>query len=39
MKACGGLAVLQATEHIWKQEKAGRATFNRYYPVPNKKEK
>jgi hypothetical protein len=39
MKACGGLAVLQTQEHVWKQEKAGRATFNRYYPVPNKKEK
>ena len=35
--ACGGLKPLQETIHIWKQEKAGRATFNRYYPQPNKK--
>lgn len=39
IKACGGLETLQKTEHTWKQEKAGRATFNRYYPIPNKKEK
>jgi hypothetical protein len=39
MKACSGLANLIATEHVWKQEKAGRATFNRYFPVPNKKVK
>lgn len=38
-KACGGLANLMANEHVWKQEKAGRATFNRYYPTPNKSEK
>jgi hypothetical protein len=35
VKACGGIEKLQETEHVWKQEKAGRATFNRYYPVPN----
>lgn len=39
IKLCGNLKMLQDTEHIWKQEKAGRATFNRYFPVPNKKEK
>jgi hypothetical protein len=39
IKACGNLKILQTTEHTWKQEKAGRATFNRYFPIPNKKEK
>lgn len=36
MKLCGGLKNLQENEHLWKQEKAGRATFNRYFPQPNK---
>jgi hypothetical protein len=39
VKACGGLQVLQQTKHKWVQEKAGRATFNRYFPVPNKTDK
>lgn len=39
VKACGSIEQLSAIEHVWKQEKAGRATFNRYYPIPNKKEK
>jgi hypothetical protein len=36
IKACGGIVHLQTVEHTWKKEKAGRATFNRYYPIPNK---
>jgi hypothetical protein len=39
VRLCGTIETLQNTEHTWKQEKAGRATFNRYYPVPNKKGK
>ena len=39
LKACGGLKNLQEVTHTWKQEKAGRATFNRYYPIANKKAK
>lgn len=33
VKACGGLKALQSEEYTWKQEKAGRAQFNRYFPV------
>jgi hypothetical protein len=36
VKACGGIEKLQTVEHTWKKEKAGRATFNRFYPLPNK---
>jgi hypothetical protein len=36
IKACGGIENLKQIEHIWKQEKAGRATFNRYYPMSTK---
>jgi hypothetical protein len=39
VKLAGGQIELQTVEHIWKQEKAGRATFNRYFPVPNKETK
>jgi hypothetical protein len=39
IKACGGLKPLMETEHTWTKEKAGRATFNRYFPVPNKETK
>lgn len=39
IKACGDLKTLQTVEHTWKQEKAGRAQFDRYFPQPNKKVK
>lgn len=35
IKLSGGLEALKANEYTWKAEKAGRATFNRYFPVPN----
>jgi len=36
IKQCGGLEQLKTIKHEWKQEKAGRAQFNRYFPQPNK---
>lgn len=36
LKECGGLIELQKNKHDWKQEKAGRVQFNRYFPQPNK---
>lgn len=35
VKEAGGKDALMTIEHVWKQEKAGRATFNRYFPIPN----
>jgi hypothetical protein len=39
VKASGGIEQLETTEHTWKKEKAGRALFNRFYPIPNTQKK
>ena len=36
--ACGGIEPLQQGFFVWKREKAGRATNDRYFPIaPTKK--